>query len=141
MNHSADIEMLRNDALRKIGRNVVNFQKVEACLKYLIAISDVQRAPQEIVADHEKKKARLRRQPMGSLAKAFFESVYGTESGPSPPLDSSTIWLSTSFRVEVDASTSKERRRTLAALVTERNNLIHKELSGFDHNSVSSCTT
>lgn len=38
-----------------------------------------------------------------------------------------------------DNAATVKRQRTLSALVTERNRLIHQDLSGFDHNSISSC--
>jgi hypothetical protein len=41
MNESVDIEALRAEALRKLGRNIVNFAKIEAGFKYLLSVSQL----------------------------------------------------------------------------------------------------
>jgi hypothetical protein len=41
MNESVDIEAVRAEALRKLGRNIVNFSKIEAVFKYLLAVSPI----------------------------------------------------------------------------------------------------
>lgn len=139
MTQPDDIVTLRNEALRKIGRNVVNFQKIETCLKCLVTISDVQGTPKNITARQAKKAVSIRRKPMGDLAERLHNNLYREEVKSEKPEDLGEIWGSMSFKVEADANTIKERKRALSALVAERNNLIHKDLAGFDHNSAESC--
>ena len=140
MTQPTDLVALRDEALRKVGRNVVNFQKVEACLKYLIAVSDVRTTKDGLSAKHKKRTAKIKKKPsLGDLSKAFYQSIYGVESTPFEPSDPSQITVTMSFRVEANAATVKKQRRTLSALVSERNNLIHRDLAGFDHNSISGC--
>ena len=141
MTQPTELVALRDEALRKVGRNVVNFQKIETCLKYLIAVSDVQSTKDGLTAEHKRRAATIQKLPLGHVAEAFYQSVYGAEpeSEPFAPGDRSPISISTSFRVEADAATVKKQKRTLSALVTERNKLIHRDLSGFDHNSILSC--
>jgi hypothetical protein len=134
-----DLEALRDEALRKVGRNVVNFQKVEVCLKFLLAVSDTQTTKDGSSATHRKRTATIQKLPMGHLSDEFFRSVYGPESEAPTLTDFSQITVSTTFRVDADAATVKKQKKSLAALVTERNKLIHRDLSGFDHNSISSC--
>ena len=139
MSQAAELAAARDEALRKVGRNVVNFQKVEACLKYLIAVSDVQTTKAGLSAEHKRRTAKTQRLPLGPLSEAFYQAIYGAESAAVAPNNGTYISMSTSFRVEADAATVRRQKRTLSALVTERNRLIHRELSGFDHNSISSC--
>jgi hypothetical protein len=89
MTQPSDLVTLRDEALRKVGRNVVNFQKVEACLKYLIAVSDVQTTKDGLSAKHKKPTATIQRLPLGHLSEAFCQSIYGTESAPFQPDDPS----------------------------------------------------
>ena len=138
MTQPPELVALRDEALRKVGRNVVNFQKVEACLKYLIAVSDVQSTKDGLGAKHKRRNTTIQKLPLGHLSEAFYQSIYGAEPA-ALHADDSQIVMSTSFRVEADAATIKQQKRTLSALVTERNKLIHRDLSGFDHNSISSC--
>jgi hypothetical protein len=130
---------VRDEALRKIGRNVVNFQKVEACLKYLIAVSDVQTNKDGLSAEHRRRAAKTQRLPFGYLSEGFFQTIYGAEPVAVAANNGTAISMSTSFRVEADAATVKRQKRNLSALVTERNRLIHQDLSAFDHNSIASC--
>jgi len=135
-----DIESLRNEALRKIGRNVVNFQKIETALKVLIVATKVEGTPNDLASRQANKAAAIHNQTLGALAEAFYKHVYkdgGSSEGSENPSD---IWISTSFGIEGDPTAIKEEKRTLLALVAERNKLIHKDLGSFDHNSVESCS-
>lgn len=134
-----DIETLRNETLRKIGRNVVNFQRIETCLKILVTINNVQGTPKNIIARQAKKAASIRKKPMGDLAERLHNNLYRDEVKSEKPEDLAELWGSMSFKVEADANIIKERKRALTALVAERNNLIHKDLAGFDDNSAQSC--
>lgn len=140
MTQSAELEAARDEALRKVGRNVVNFQKVETCLRYLISVSDVQTTKDGLIAEQYRQRiAKTQRLPLGHLSETFYQTIYGAEPVAVEPNNGTHISISTSFRVEADAATVKQQKRTLSALVTERNSLIHRDLSGFDHNSISSC--
>lgn len=139
MTQSAELEAARDEALRKVGRNVVNFQKVEACLRYLIAVSDVQTTKIGLSTEHRRRTVKTERLPFGHLSETFYQTIYGAEPVAAAPNNTTHISMSTSFRVEADAATVKRQKRTLSALVSERNRLIHRDLSGFDHNSISSC--
>jgi hypothetical protein len=123
MESEREIAAARDEALRKLGRNVANFQKIETCLKFLIAVSDVEGTPHDLQARQTRKAATIRRQPMGVLAEAFYKSVYGAVAERVPPTDNANVWISTSFRLEGDAETIKRHRRALSALVSERNKL------------------
>lgn len=139
MGEPADIEALRSEALRKVGRNVVNFQKIEACLKYLLAVSSIDGTSTTIASRRREKGKKLRRESLGNLAEAFHTNFFRDDLGSAAPPDLSEIWASISMKVIADADAATQRRRNLAALVAERNNLIHQDLVRFDHNSAQSC--
>jgi hypothetical protein len=137
---SGDIALsnARNEVLRKVGRNVVNFARMEAMLKLLNAqqyISGAVRDLPEIVA--AAKKAASKR-PMGRLADEFVRFVYSeSELKVEQPSDEASVTFS--FRIEADKPFSVERKRALRAVVVERNRLIHQWLPSFDGNSVENC--
>lgn len=139
MNPTDYVAALRDDALRKIGRNVVNFQKVEGCLKVLVAISNIQGTPADLEPRQLKNGVRLRRIPMGELAQSFHRNVYGDGPKSDAPEDLSALWISASLKLEADPKTVKARKQALSKLVSERNKLIHQELASFDHNSAENC--
>ena len=139
MSESIDIESIRAEALRKLGRNVVNFQKVETCLKYLFMVSNIQGTPTNLADRQRKKATKVRKASLGTLAKAFHRNAFGDESKSEVPWDLSEFWISFSMKIDADADAVKHRKRALSSLVSERNKLIHQDLVHFDHNSPQSC--
>lgn len=130
---------LRDEVLRKIGRNIVNFQKMEAMLRLLNtqqAISGSVRDLSRIVA---KAKKATSKQPMGRLADAFIRSVYSSQPAIAGHESVEEISVTFSLRIEADPALIAERKRALRSVVKERNKLVHHWLASFDPNSVESC--
>jgi hypothetical protein len=136
---STELGDLRDCALRKVGRNVVNFQKVEACLKFLIAVSDVETSHDASGTVQAKRSAKTRRVPFGQLIDMFHRNVYGADHEPNGAADETQTVITTTFRLQSDSADVKRQKRVLSALVAERNRLIHQDLAGFDHNSIEAC--
>lgn len=130
----------RDEVLLKIGRNVVNFQKIEATLKFLVLWSAVQGDPRNLKETRAKQAKSIRNRAMGQLADSYHQNVYLNESERGQPTDSSTPWISVRFSLEIDPEIAKTRKRELKALVAERNRLIHKDLTYFDFDSEESCS-
>jgi len=130
---------VRNEVLRKIGRNVVNFQKMEAMLKFL----NTQQAMSGAFSDISKLVARAKKatskQPMGQLADAFIRSAYSAKQDVVRPDDPTAVSVTFSLRIEADPALAAERKRALRSVVKERNKLVHKWLASFDPNSLESC--
>ena len=80
MAQTDDIESVRAETLRKVGRNVVNFQKVEACLKFLVSVSNSQGTPSTIARLQRKKVARVRKESLGKLVTAFHRDILDDDS-------------------------------------------------------------
>lgn len=125
--------------LRKIGRNIVNFQKIEAMLKALNAQLSISGPLTEFSALAAKAKAAVAKQPMGRLAEAFVQSVFSAAPSRTGSVATERTAVSFSFQIEADGSVAKERKRALRRVVVERNKLVHKWLAEFDPNSLESC--
>jgi len=125
--------------LRKLGRNVVNFQKVEGCLKFLVVMCNMQGSPTDLADRQRERESRTRRQTLGNLADAFYREVFADDVASHAPADLSDAWISISVRLAAEPSEAKQRKRDLAALVAERNRLIHHDLVHFNHNSADEC--
>jgi hypothetical protein len=139
MNNPVEKSVL-DEVLRKIGRNVLNFQRMESMLKYLIARAEVSGFAHELKANHEKAIDSISMQTMGNLAKRFVNSIY-TENIESieSEIEITEPHLSISFRIEADSSHIEKRKSALEQVVKERNALIHQMLSTFDQTSSKSC--
>lgn len=139
MSPTTDIETVRSEALRKVGRNVVNFQKVEACLKFLVTVCNTAGTQTTLLDNIREEAARVHRESLGNLATSLNRRVFDGRDEPVVPEDLSELWASISLRVDGDEDSNSQRKRALRALVTERNRLIHRDLVRFDYDSVPSC--
>ena len=130
-----------DEVLRKIGRNVLHFQRMESMLKFLISRSDLQGSASELKANHEKSVDTVSRQTMGNLVKSFISSVYsGQRPGKEPEVEIKKPYFSFSFKVDADPKHVAKRKAALEEVVNERNALIHQMLAKFDQTSSKSCS-
>jgi len=134
------IKELRDVAFRKIGRNLVNFQKLELALKFIIVRSDLRGYASEAAKVLRDKEKVVDRKPLGWLVQDFFKTVYSNHSCDDAPADErDEAWMSISLRIESNENSIRDRRRQLRELVKERNLLVHRLLTNFDPDSVESC--
>ncbi|MBD1805806.1 hypothetical protein H6F98_10125 [Microcoleus sp. FACHB-SPT15] len=137
MNESVDIEAVRAEALRKLGRNIVNFSKIEAVFKYLLTVSQLDGSGKTISEQLRRNQTRLRKQTLGKLVQEFNKNILGDASQSEPTPDFSGAGISLSFNVTYNnPDFLKLQKRTLASIVAERNKLIHQDLAFIDTSSV-----
>lgn len=136
-----DLDPARSEALRKIGRNVVNFQKMEAMLKELLLFGKVEGYGSELKQIVEQRASQLAKQTMAKLADALVKSALPKGESPDPrgPDDLAEPWFSFSCEILSSEEFIKERRRELKTVVEQRNKLIHQMLADFNPNSMESC--
>jgi hypothetical protein len=132
-----DIETIRAEASRKLGRNVLNFAKIEAGLKLLLSVSRVEGTTKTISEQVLSNRTRLRKQTLGRLVQEFNKNIMGDASQVEHPAEFSGSGISISFKVTYnDPDCLKVKKRELSAIVTERNKLIHQDLAHLDTTSV-----
>ena len=140
MNESVDIEAVRAEALRKLGRNIVNFSKIEAVFKYLLAVSQLEGKGQTISEQLLRNQTRLRKQTLGKLVQEFNKNILGDASQFEPTPDFSGAGISLSFKVTYNnPDFLKLQKRAFASIVAERNKLIHQDLAFLDTSSIEDC--
>lgn len=131
---------LRDEALRKVGRNVVNLQKMERALKLLIVLSDLKGPMSELKGVYEKRLADVEKLTMGRLADKAVDILYSAaDTDAEAPDDVEGAWVAFGFRIEGGADRKKATKKALSFVVEERNRLVHKMLGEFDSASVESC--
>ena len=134
------IKELRDVAFRKIGRNLVNFQKLELALKFIIVRSDLRAYASEAAKVLRDKEKVVDRKALGWLVQDFFQTVYSNHSCDDGPADErDEAWMSISLRLESNENSIRDRKRQLRELVKERNLLVHRLLPDFDAESAESC--
>jgi hypothetical protein len=137
MDKPIDIEVVRTEALRKLGRNIVNFSKIEGILKYLLSVSQIEglsaSTRNQLVDNHE----RFRKRTLGQLVKELHNTVLVDDSQSEPQLDSSELGMSWSFKVSYsDSDFLNAQKQALSDIVAERNKLIHQDLALLDTSSI-----
>lgn len=130
---------VRDTALLKIGRNIVNFQKIELLLKLFVLWSNVSGTPDTLKRNHKKKSKFVSKQSMGNLADNFHQTIYDDGTKSEEIVDPSGISFQFRFRLEMNEEDARRQKRQLASLVAERNRLVHKELAEVDFESEESC--
>lgn len=130
---------LRNVVFRKIGRNLVNFQKLELALKFIIVRSDLRGYASEAAKVLRDKEKVVDRKALGWLVQDFFKTIYSNHSCDDGPADErDEAWMSISLRLESNEDSIRDRKRQLRELVEERNLLVHRLLPDFDPESAES---
>ena len=137
MNKSLQLKNIRDEVLRKIGRNVVNLQRMEIMLKALVVSGGLHGNPSELQAHKKELSKAVAKLPMGILVDKLFDSIYSNNPPEKAPVDLNEPWLSAAFGIETDKKSAKEFKKALSMVVAERNQL--KQLSTFDADSIESC--
>ena len=137
MDEPIDIEVVRTEALRKLGRNIVNFSKIEGILKYLLSVTQIDglstSTRNRFVDNYE----RFRKHTLGTLVGKLHDTVLGDDSQSKPQLDSSELGMSLSFKVTYgDSDFLNAQKQALSDIVLERNKLIHEYLAPLDTSSI-----
>jgi hypothetical protein len=132
-----DIETVRAEALRKLGRNIVNFSKIEGVLKCLLSISQFEGTEETISEQFSRNQARVSKQTLGTLVKGFYKNVVVDASQAEITVDSSDSEIAAYFKVICNNPDVLEfKKRALSDIVVERNKLIHQDLALLDTSCV-----
>ncbi len=134
-----ELESVRNEVLRKIGRNLLLFQDMERKLKFVVANGEFNGYVSDLPAIHQANSARVQKMTMGPVVGEFVDNhLSDTQSDHKKPENLREAWISFRLCVETDPDYFNARRETLADIVAERNELVHHFLQRFDIGSVES---
>ena len=127
------------DALYAIGRNVVNFQRLEQMLKRVALAAPISASVSALESVIEARKAKTERLTFGSAVKKWIESTNHT-TNQQPALDSDTE-ITISFGFEFTRSTEDldQLSAELEWLAQERNALIHLNLAQVNLDNEAEC--
>ena len=130
---------IKNEVMRKIGRNVLLYQQVEHVLKYLVSNGRISGDVSTMKSRHESRKSSVAKKTMGTVAGDFFTEIFAEEdSFDSLPENPSAVHLSISFRIETEEKHFELRRDAIASLVADRNALIHHLIPKLNTESIDS---
>jgi hypothetical protein len=141
MNPTPERQPHSDELLRAIGRNVVNFQYLEATLRSMIPALSNHGTATEWQARYIKVTRKHKKSSLGDLADEFHDRVFGSAVDPSTLIDESLSEPSMAFalRLESTPESVAQQKRALRMLVTERNRLIHSSVLTVDLDSPEQC--
>ena len=134
-------QSLRDEVLRRIGRNVVNFQYLEATLRSMIPSLASEGTPKDWQSNITATARRHKKSSLGDLAGTFLEGIFSNTEDTRFGADESArkAKFRISLQVETNPEQEAEQRRTLLKLVVERNRLIHRDALTVDLTSPEQC--
>lgn len=136
-----DIEELKNEVLRKIGRNVVLYQQFEVMLKFLVTHGNFSGYVCDLEKIKEQKKAKVMKNTLGQVAGEFLENTHGEYKETEkelPELPEKIMHMSFSFKIQSDEKLYLQKKENLAKIIQERNELIHQFVLNFNLNTIES---
>ncbi len=136
-----DLDDLRNEVLRKIGRNVVLFQQFEVMLKLLVTNGNFSGYVCDLEAIKDQQKAKVMRHTLGQVAGQFLENThrkYQETEIRYPELQEKMMHMSFSFKIQSNEELYLQTKTNLAKIVQERNDLTHQFILNFNLNSIES---
>lgn len=130
----------KDEALRSLGRNVLQFQEVEQLLKFVLhkgsfrgSLSELRRL---VVGEGE-----FAKRSMGQLIAPFVERHLREAAVPvASPVGATEPYFSCSFSVQLADEDRISFERELGALTEERNNLVHHSLAEFQFDTLAGCS-
>jgi len=141
MESELDLIKMQDKVFEKIGRNLLNFQKIEQLLKLLIANGRVSGHMSETKEILERQAAAVHKQTMGNLVGKFVDNtLLGHEESSQTTFEPKEPYFSISFNVNADTDFYESKKQALKSLVDDRNDLIHHLLPRFNPESIESCS-
>jgi len=141
METNSELQQAYDEVLRKIGRNLLMFQHAEQLLKGLMALGSITVSSDKPPAQFEELAVAFRKMTMGQLANLFVEKHCVEKEDPFPPLpeDSVVCQVAVHYTLGTGGSDFDARKDAFAAMVAERNELVHHLFQKVDRNSLESC--
>jgi len=125
-NEPATQQVLSDEVLRKVGRNLLLFQQIESLLKLLLANHRIHTTTDGPTAGHERRRNKIQKQMMGLLVEQYVDDIL-SDAGETPPesIDPSVLSITTTFSINGDLEFCESQRANLKLMVDERNDLVH----------------
>jgi hypothetical protein len=127
------------DALYAIGRNVINFQRLEQILKQLALFAPICATPSRLQSQVEKHRARVDSLTLGGAVKKWIESEFHTTKPKQGPRLDQQIIISFGFELPTTPQYFDQLSGELESLAQERNSLIHLDLAQLNFEDEAEC--
>ena len=136
-----DLTAARNLACQGVGRNLLQFQRLELLLKYLLGRHQGSYTIETMIDEMKRHQQAYEKKTFGILAGDLFEKVIlkPTRGDFVPADDADSSRISHRFGITITEELHHEWRSRLKALVDERNQLVHLSLWTWDLDTIEGC--
>src|SRR6266545_504068 len=131
--------IFKTTVLRAVGRNVVNFQRLEKILKELTLRAPISAPIKSIEALMATRLSRTERITLGAAVKAWIGMTSNPYHEQEEPIQTDETVVTFWFDSSIAKRNLEERAAELNALALERNTLIHQDLAQVDFTSEFVC--
>ncbi|MFC4519074.1 hypothetical protein [Cupriavidus pinatubonensis] len=121
-------QALKDEVLRKVGRNLLLNQQIEHLLKSILGIAKIEGTLADAGARLAARQEELRTTSLGGLLKRFRDEILTNPSEVRDEQNSPNTtqpWISTRFQIEIAPENREPLEADLALLARERNDLAH----------------
>ena len=130
---------IRDAALRAIGRNLVNFQKLEHCLKALVRTESVAGTMSTLNGKVATRVAKTSQYTLGRAVQEWLRVAAPNQTASPQTQDLFEPWFSFSLELAIDSEALASHSRALEILASERNDLVHHKLAHLNFESEAEC--
>lgn len=133
-----DTQELLNKTLRKMGRNLLNYQIIEEIWKAQYTFSEMQTTVEngETII---KKRETARNTPMGWLSENHRKAIFTAPKETDVEENIECVSIKASFHFSEGGELSENRKKQVVELVRERNALVHSSIGKFDRKTGLGC--
>jgi hypothetical protein len=130
---------IRDAALRAIGRNLVNFQKLEHCLKALVRTESLAGPMSTLNGKAATRVSKTSQYTLGRAVQEWLRISTPDQTASPQTQDLFEPWISVSLELPIDSEGLASHTKALEALASERNDLVHLKLARFNFESEAEC--
>jgi len=137
-----DSQSARDELYRHVGRNVVNFQYLEATLRSMVPMLYNKSTLKELQAHQSEVSPNRDKSTFGNLVSTYHDRLSCSKEVLDETLSDEVLYeptLTFGFGIEVTEETAAQRESAVVNLVAERNRLIHEDLLNVDLKSREEC--
>lgn len=131
--------LLHAESLQKIGRNVVEFQKLEVMLKILLSSIEFDTQSSDSKTQPANRRELVSKKTLGTVSKDLLEKIVSEPLEPGQLSNGVKHRLSFQFRIGGSSEFVSQIKESFDEIVKERNELIHHRLVDFEPSSDESC--
>src|SRR5688572_6098176 len=131
MQPTIDSQSARDELYRRIGRNVVNFQYLEATLRSMVPMLYNKSTLKELQAQQNEVSPKQEKSTFGNLVSAYHDRLSRSKEVLNETVPYEVLaepMFAYGFTIDVTPETAAQRKIALVNLVAERNRLIHEDL-------------